>query len=366
MALEAGSFIEDLVIANPPGSDGKSQGDDHLRLLKTVIKATFPLAIAARKFRNDDAGATDTLAWTLYRKSATPAANDLLASFLITGDSSTAVERAYARFQGQIISPTNAAEEGAALIKIMSAGVETQAAKFQTTGTLFAFPLTGAGKPPTFQQFTATALWTRPAGCRYVICEGVGGGGGSGGVDGQGSGTSGSTGGGGSGFSGRTGMIDVSGDASRTVTVGNGGTAGAAAAGSGGSGTVTAITLNGTQWRWEGGEGSPGYTANESQTGTSEGGLGGVFNNVIGCSDNGTMGVSQADAGGGNVTGGNGGSGNFGRGGQGSHGSVSAASVGGTPNAFGGGGGGSVVCNSSTNVAGRAGADGIMRIWEFY
>ncbi|MEF3075172.1 hypothetical protein V2P20_09055 [Methylobacter sp. Wu1] len=42
MALETGTYISDLVPANPPGSDPKSQGDDHLRLIKSTIKATFP------------------------------------------------------------------------------------------------------------------------------------------------------------------------------------------------------------------------------------------------------------------------------------------------------------------------------------
>ena len=43
MALETGSYIADLVAANPDGSvDPVSQGDDHLRLIKTVVKATFP------------------------------------------------------------------------------------------------------------------------------------------------------------------------------------------------------------------------------------------------------------------------------------------------------------------------------------
>lgn len=42
MGLESGSFINDLVTTNPLGTDTKSQGDDHIRLLKTVIKASFP------------------------------------------------------------------------------------------------------------------------------------------------------------------------------------------------------------------------------------------------------------------------------------------------------------------------------------
>lgn len=42
MALETGTYISDLVVTNPPGTDPKSQMDDHLRLIKSTIKNTFP------------------------------------------------------------------------------------------------------------------------------------------------------------------------------------------------------------------------------------------------------------------------------------------------------------------------------------
>lgn len=42
MALETGTYISDLVITNPTSTDPKSQGDDHIRLQKTVEKNTFP------------------------------------------------------------------------------------------------------------------------------------------------------------------------------------------------------------------------------------------------------------------------------------------------------------------------------------
>jgi hypothetical protein len=42
MALETGTYISDLVATNPLSSDPKSQGDDHLRLIKKTIKNTFP------------------------------------------------------------------------------------------------------------------------------------------------------------------------------------------------------------------------------------------------------------------------------------------------------------------------------------
>ncbi len=42
MGLETGTYINSLDINNPTGTDPKSAGDDHLRLLKSTIKATFP------------------------------------------------------------------------------------------------------------------------------------------------------------------------------------------------------------------------------------------------------------------------------------------------------------------------------------
>lgn len=42
MGLEVATYIDDLVISNPSGTDDRSQGDDHIRLLKIVLKNTFP------------------------------------------------------------------------------------------------------------------------------------------------------------------------------------------------------------------------------------------------------------------------------------------------------------------------------------
>lgn len=50
MALETGTFVSDLQQTNPPGTDKKKQGDDHLRLIKTVLRNTFPNASRAQYF----------------------------------------------------------------------------------------------------------------------------------------------------------------------------------------------------------------------------------------------------------------------------------------------------------------------------
>jgi len=42
MALESATYIDGLVTTNPTGTDNRSQGDDHIRLLKSTIKTTFP------------------------------------------------------------------------------------------------------------------------------------------------------------------------------------------------------------------------------------------------------------------------------------------------------------------------------------
>jgi hypothetical protein len=40
--LETATYVSDLVATNPVGSDGLAQTDDHLRLIKSVLKNTFP------------------------------------------------------------------------------------------------------------------------------------------------------------------------------------------------------------------------------------------------------------------------------------------------------------------------------------
>lgn len=42
MGLETATYLDELVVTNPTGTDGKSQGDDHLRLIKSVLKTSFP------------------------------------------------------------------------------------------------------------------------------------------------------------------------------------------------------------------------------------------------------------------------------------------------------------------------------------
>lgn len=63
MGLETGEFIADLVDTNPTGSDPKSQGDDHLRLIKKVLQNTFPDQDAIGQLPEAGAAEGQTLRW---------------------------------------------------------------------------------------------------------------------------------------------------------------------------------------------------------------------------------------------------------------------------------------------------------------
>jgi microcystin-dependent protein len=61
MSLESVSFIDDFVITNPVGAtDPKSEGDDHIRRIKTGVKATFP-GMAGRAWRVQNKSSTYTV-----------------------------------------------------------------------------------------------------------------------------------------------------------------------------------------------------------------------------------------------------------------------------------------------------------------
>lgn len=63
MGLETGTVVADLVITNPTSSDSKSVGDDHLRLLKTVLRNSFAGFAGNILVSGTDGGAAD--AYTL-------------------------------------------------------------------------------------------------------------------------------------------------------------------------------------------------------------------------------------------------------------------------------------------------------------
>ena len=83
MALESGTYIDSLNSSNPTTTDGLSQADDHMRLIKSTIKASFPnvtgavtlthTEVNALDTRLDDLEGTGQYAPAIVRSSGTPA-----------------------------------------------------------------------------------------------------------------------------------------------------------------------------------------------------------------------------------------------------------------------------------------------------
>jgi len=69
MGIEAATYIKDLVSTNPTGSDGKAEGDNHLRLIKAVLLSSFPNIDAAMTVSSATLNALPALATGALQKS---------------------------------------------------------------------------------------------------------------------------------------------------------------------------------------------------------------------------------------------------------------------------------------------------------
>lgn len=74
MGLESATFINGLVATNPAAGDARSEGDDHIRLLKSVLLATFPAINAAVNASDEEinylVGVTSAIQTQLNAKAA--------------------------------------------------------------------------------------------------------------------------------------------------------------------------------------------------------------------------------------------------------------------------------------------------------
>lgn len=93
MALESGTFINSLVATNPAATDALAAADDHMRLIKSTIKNTFPNIDAAITATEDELnildGATLTTAELNILDGVTSTAAELN---ILDGVTSTAAE----------------------------------------------------------------------------------------------------------------------------------------------------------------------------------------------------------------------------------------------------------------------------------
>lgn len=127
MGLEVATYVNDLVTSNPIGaSDPKSAGDDHLRLIKTVLKNTFPGMVAPLTIQSTDAGAAQGPSWIMDRFSASPAVDDLIGGLILRGRNSAAAAFDYVNIVGRIKDPVAGSEDSELALQIRVAGVLTE------------------------------------------------------------------------------------------------------------------------------------------------------------------------------------------------------------------------------------------------
>lgn len=137
MGLETASFVSNLVATNPVAGDTKSQGDDHLRLIKGALQSTFPNASKAFYFPDSSA---KTIAYSVL-------ATDM--NKLLTGD---ATAGAFA-----FTLPTLAAGDAGWHVEIMK--IDASANAVTITGTV-----NGAANPTLTRRYeSAILLWSGTA-----------------------------------------------------------------------------------------------------------------------------------------------------------------------------------------------------------
>lgn len=94
MGLESATYISQLVATNPTSTDPKSQGDDHIRLVKSTLQNTFPNITGAVTVTQSDinsvTGKADVAGET-YTGTHDFTGGTILADTQSLGDSSTKV-----------------------------------------------------------------------------------------------------------------------------------------------------------------------------------------------------------------------------------------------------------------------------------
>ncbi len=208
---------------------------------------------------------------------------------------------------------------------------------------------TGLPVVRTYLNAGSPAVWSKPAGLKYVVVEVQAAGGGSGGTTSAGQSTAG---GGGGGYSRKLIAVATLG-ATETVTTGAGGTAGAATGGTGGTGGSSSFGAHATATGGGGGT--------EAATG-GDGGIGSSGDTNI----KGQAGADPSTAPGTKIAGGLGGSAVLGGGGSPAIGAAASTNgSGNTGGVYGGGGGGSY-SGSGSDTAGAVGGAGIVIVTEYY
>lgn len=119
MSLEVGTYLSSLVSANPLSSDQVAQGDDHIRLIKTLLANTFPNAQRAFRFPTVSASIiTGSIALDATYDNTTIRADATLGTLTVTLPSSGTI---YEGWSCRVIKT----DSGVNAVKVSGAGGNT-------------------------------------------------------------------------------------------------------------------------------------------------------------------------------------------------------------------------------------------------
>ena len=117
MALESTTYINGLVVTNPTGTDARSQGDDHIRLVKSAIKATFPSLTGAVSSTHTELnlldGVTATTAELNYND--IPTLGTVESSKAVTADAVGTTKKIKTQAQTEIVNAIGAVSTATAI-----------------------------------------------------------------------------------------------------------------------------------------------------------------------------------------------------------------------------------------------------------
>ena len=157
MALESTTYIDGLVITNPTGTDPRSQGDDHIRLVKSTLRSTFPNVAGAMTATHTELnlidGYTGTTAELNYND--IPTLGTVESSKSVTADAVGTTKKLKTQEQTEIVNAVGTVSTATAInftlgnvvTAVLASGGSFTISNPPTTGTYgkFKFILTNGG-----------------------------------------------------------------------------------------------------------------------------------------------------------------------------------------------------------------------------
>jgi hypothetical protein len=173
MALETATYIDGLVVTNPAATDGLAESDNHHRLVKSTLKATFPNITGAITATHNEVNVLDGITSTTAELNILDGVTATTAEInKLDGVTATALE----------INKLDGCTATAAELSLVSGVTSNIQSQFSTLNTSVSSLSTSVSNVNTYPMdvrvLTGTSTYTVPAGAKAILIKASGGGGG--------------------------------------------------------------------------------------------------------------------------------------------------------------------------------------------